>query len=311
MKRLTFLTIFFLISTLTLECQVISGQSPVREVSIAPARKSPDSRILDKYSFFAESDVDFGIPRVEKKFPKRAALIIGNENYAAYSKNDSDNVPFARRDALVFRRYAIDLLGIDSTNVLCEVDQTYMQMLDLIERFIRFFGTDFDELVFYYAGHGLPLTGSNSPSLLPVDDTRRGIPLQDIYKQFAGLNATRITVFMDACFSGKGRGGQLLAGTRRVGIKPKPAELYGNMVVFSATGEDQVANPYKEQNHGLFTYFLLKKMKESSGKVSYNDLILFLRQEVRYKSIDSNFQLPEVICSPNIKEEEWKSWSFH
>ena len=39
------------------------------------------------------------------------------------------------------------------------------------------------------------------------------------------------------------------------------------------------------KKHGLFTYFLLKKLQESKGSISYNDLFEFIEKIVRLKSI--------------------------
>ena len=44
-----------------------------------------------------------------------------------------------------------------------------------------------------------------------------------------------------------------LLASRGIKIKPKEESLSGNMVVFSASQEDQSALPYHDEKHGVFT----------------------------------------------------------
>ena len=65
---------------------------------------------------------------------------------------------------------------------------------------------------------------------------------------------------MDACFSGAQRGEGMLISARGIALKTKQEIPQGNLIVFSAASDDQTAFPYKEKGHGLFTYYLLKKL---------------------------------------------------
>ena len=116
-----------------------------------------------------------------------------------------------------------------------------------------------------------------------------------------------MTVFMDACFSGSKRGEGMLASARGVAMKTKAQAPQGKMVVFSAAQGDETAYPYKDKCHGLFTYFLLKKLKESNGSVTLGDLGNYVTEQVSRKSIVANgkSQTPSVIAS-NTLGTEWK-----
>ncbi|MDE5840948.1 MAG: hypothetical protein K2H49_08510, partial [Muribaculaceae bacterium] len=46
----------------------------------------------------------------------------------------------------------------------------------------------------------------------------------------------------------------------------------GNTVVFSATEGNQTAMGYDEQQHGFFTYYLLKSLQESKGNITLQGL---------------------------------------
>ena len=117
-----------------------------------------------------------------------------------------------------------------------------------------------------------------------------------------------VTVFMDACFSGSKRGEGMLASARGVAIKAKPQVPQGKMVVFSASQEDETAYPFKEKEHGLFTYYLLKKLKETGGNVSLGELGQFITDQVSRKSIVTNgkSQTPSIVPSGSMGDS-WKN----
>ena len=170
-------------------------------------------------------------------------------------------------------------------------------------------------LIFYYAGHGIPNEKDNSAYLLPIDVDGRQIEacfsLSRLYSELQSLNARSVVVFMDACFSGAQRGDGMLASARGVAIKAKSAAPQGNMVVFSAASGDETAYPYKEKGHGMFTYFLLKKLNESKGNVTLGELGDYITTQVKQQSIVVNrkSQTPTVVPS-NAMGGEWRVWKL-
>ena len=168
------------------------------------------------------------------------------------------------------------------------------------------------QLIIYYAGHGIPNEKNGSGYLLPVDvagnDISSAYSLSELYASLGGLNAKNITLFMDACFSGTKRGDGMLTSARGVAIKAKPEAPKGNMIVFSAAQGDETAYPYAEKGHGLFTYYLLKKLKETQGNVSLGTLGDYIRKEVVRKSavVNNKVQTPVVSCSEKL-DETWRS----
>ena len=171
------------------------------------------------------------------------------------------------------------------------------------------------EIVFYYAGHGLPDERTNSPFLIPVDGSATnvseyGISLSDVYKKLASTNASKITIFIDACFSGGGRNEGLLAA-RSMKIKPKEEPFFGNMVVFASSSGEERSLPYNEKQHGIFSYFLFKKLKETKGKTTYLDLANYLDKEVKKNALINKglIQSPKVIVSEEVINS-WSNWLF-
>jgi hypothetical protein len=262
------------------------------------------------------SDVDRNIPNNNYTKTNRLALIIGNQDYTSRQRGLSSetNVPFALNDAKVFKEYCLKTLGVEEKNIYLLLDATAAEMsqkIELVSRLLSRLGKD-AELIFYYAGHGFPDENTKEPYLIPVDvnaaNLTSGIKLYDMYRTFANTGASRITVFLDACFSGGGRDAGLLA-SRSLMVKPKLETIGGNIVVFAATSEEQTALPYTQEQHGLFTYFLLRKIQETKGNVTYNELDEYLQRNVSIESLRVNRkdQKPNTIVSADIKNT-WGKW---
>jgi hypothetical protein len=261
------------------------------------------------------SEVDRNIPVNTQKYPNKVALIFGNEDYSG-SLNSEINVEYARRDATVFRDYVIKALGVPQENVYFFTDATLGVMkrnIDLVCNIIQKMPNQ-PELIFYYAGHGFPDEQNKTPYLIPVDvnatNVSSAIALKDVYQKLGETGANKITVLLDACFSGGGRNQGLMAA-RGVLIKPKEEILTGNMVVFSASSGEQTASPYHDQKHGMFTYYLLKKIQESNGTVTFGTLDEYLKSNIGLKSLQVNgkSQDPTTIISPSI-QDTWKTLTF-
>jgi len=264
------------------------------------------------------SEVDKNIPQEPRKDANKFALIIGNEEYSRYQQglNTEMNVAFARNDASIVRDYAVQALGFPESNVFLLQDATIGEMnqkLDLISKLAAKTGSN-AELLFYYAGHGLPDENTHIPYLIPVDvsgtNIYQAIKLSEVYKKLSETGAKRITILLDACFTGGGRGSGLLTA-RSVKVKPTEETLEGNLVVFAATSGEQSALPYTKEKHGMFTYFLLKKIQESSGNLTYKELSDYVTKNVSLESLRVNQkeQDPAVNLSADVAGA-WQSWKL-
>lgn len=264
------------------------------------------------------SEVDRNIPQSGKPNSHRYAIIIGNEDYHSYQnglKSEQD-VPFAAEDANVFKQYCQKTLGVEERNIVLLNNATSAKMNQEIEIMTRLAARDPQaEIIFYYAGHGFPDENTKVPYLIPVDvnasSLGSAIPLYDLYGKLCGTGAQRVTVFLDACFSGGGRDAGLIA-SRGIKVTPKKDALAGNIVVFSATSADQTALPYSDKHHGMFTYYLLKKLQDSGGDCSYSEMFDYLNANVGESSLRVNRkdQTPEVNTSAQV-QDSWRGWRFN
>ena len=270
------------------------------------------------YLFERSSDVDKNIPQNSLIKPYRFALIIGNEDYSSHQVdlNSEINVDFARNDASAFKEYAINTLGVPEKNVVFLLDATtglMNQAFSKMNLIIKNTQGNAEVLV-YYAGHGLPDEVTKETYLIPLDISGKnagdGIRLQNLYAKLTEFPSKRVTVFIDACFSGGARNQGLLAA-RGIKIRPKDDPLNGNLVVFTASSGEQSSLAYKEKHHGIFTYFLLQKLQESKGSVSYNELSKYIHDNVSLQSvlINDKEQSPQVNVSNSIGSE-WEKFDL-
>lgn len=259
-------------------------------------------------------DVDIDIPVVKTdKNANTYCIIIANEKY-----EDVPEVEFAERDGNIFREYCVKTLGIPEKQVRSFINASYTDIkraLNWIETMADISGGN-SKVLFYYAGHGIPNEKDKTAYLIPTDGFPKDITtcfkLSDLYARLGKIKTQSVTVLLDACFSGVKRGtGQALVAARGVAIKPKNEVLSGNMVVFTAASDDETALSYKDKRHGMFTYFLLDKLKKSQGNASFGEIFNTLSTEVKKNSMLENdkLQTPSVNVSTSMKPR-WEKMQF-
>lgn len=279
-----------------LECSpriIISDEIPLQE--------SPYAQQL--------ADIDLNIPKSEVSSDRTFALVISNENYQHES-----NVPFANNDGNIFTEYMIRTLGIPKENIIKIEDATISDInvgINKLHKISEILKGRVSFIV-YYAGHGIPDEKSHEAFLLPVDcrglNADSGIGLNALYERLGKMNTNKTLVFLDACFSGNQRDGIMMQSSRGVKMKPKEVSVSGNTIVITASKGDETAHPYAEKQHGLFTYFLLKGLKESNGNISLGDLAEYVSSNVQQTSIKNNGELQTPTVTSSKSAEDWINW---
>lgn len=235
------------------------------------------------------SDVDVAIPLAARdKEGKTYAIVIGN-------KPEGDDGSFAERDAEVFAEYCTKTLGLPKNNIHLLTNASYAEMLQtvkLIQEVQKAYGGKV-KIVFFFSGGSVFDEETDETYLLPSDADGSIVEIcYGFSKLLADLTdggAESVRLFIDA-------------GVKEVREKPK-----GDVVTFLANSGDVAAASYKEKFHGAFTYFLLKKLKDTKGACTLGELGDYLQASVRQKAetADGKGQMPAVITSPTLTES-WK-----
>lgn len=259
------------------------------------------------------SVVDENIPVSSKKNTNTFVVIIANENYQSVAP-----VPFALNDGNIFREYCLKTLGIPDKQIKYVQNATgnqIKQQVGWLQTICDVFGEN-AQIIFYYSGHGIPDENNRTAYLLPVDglgtDVTTGYKLDNLYTSLGNIPSKNVTVFMDACFSGNTRndGKEMLVAAKGVAIKARSGMPQGNMVVFSAAQGDEAAYPDYEEKHGMFTYFLLKKLQDTEGNVTLQELGEYIIDNVRKKSaVNGKLQTPCVTPSASL-DASWREWKL-
>ncbi len=223
----------------------------------------------------------------------RLALVIGNESYSRYTLknpvNDADDMSAKLR-----------LLGFD---VFDGYNLNNSQMNELISRFNNRAKKGADVVLFYFAGHGFQMNGTNY--IVPTDamfDNAERFRSQvfEIQKVISGLESPNRTtlVFLDACRDNPFEAVKPASGTQasrstslsssdsgNLGLA-KMATAQGTFIAFS-TQPGNVALDGAGRN-SPFTGALLKHIGQSGRSIS--DLMIDVRNDVQ--SLTSGKQTP-------------------
>lgn len=268
------------------------------------------------------SDVDNEIPQAKGgPLANRFALVIGNEDYRRYQSSASggeSNVAFAVADAVSFSQYATKVLRVPQDQVFLLQNGTLADMKTELETFVKLINLKNEkaEIVFFYSGHGLPHPTTKKPVLLPVDlpanKAAQALEIQTIAESLASTPHSRILMFVDACFSGVGKGGTNLLAQKGTRIVPASSGLAGNTVLITSSSADQPSEIYNEQYHGFFTYHLLKGIKsKSASPLNTKEIFEYLKVKVPESTIKIKRveQTPTLQASPAVGNA-WEGWTW-
>lgn len=231
--------------------QALRSQATPMEVSTPVQVKAPPAKA---------AELARNLPPARKPNANGIAILIGNQKY---DHRDIPPVSFASNDVELMRQFVTRTLGFEQVYVLNGASKGDME---------SHFGTRDDpngllakwvvpgqsEIFVYFSGHGAPGLQDQRGYLLPRDANPAtvnisGFPIDTLYSNLGRLNAKRVTVVLEACFSGMSAGGTLVPRSSALVIKPKLPSAGENLLVISASGADQVASWDEEAHLGLMT----------------------------------------------------------
>ena len=282
-----------------------SAQTSITRTNQQPAEQQPRQTPIKGI------DTSHGInaaPYTGAKAENTFAIIIANEEYEM-----ATHVEMANNDGLAVKEYFTKTLGLTDKQILFYPNATFGKMNKAIKD-MKSIAAAYNgniNLLVYYAGHGIPDNATKDAYLMPVDadgtDVSVCYSLKKLYDEIDAMKLNQTVVFLDACFSGAKRDGDMIVQARGVAIEPNEEKPKGTTFVFCATSNEETAFSYKDQKHGLFTYFFLKRMQEKKDKLTLGDLATYIQENVSKQSvlINGKKQTPTIII-PDAVQGEWE-----
>jgi hypothetical protein len=162
-----------------------------------------------------------------------------------------------------------------------------------------------DTVLIFFAGHGAPEVDQRGierdglakyliPSDAEPDDLySTALPMDELQTIFGRIEAERVMVFLDACYSGAA-GGRTFASksVRALNVDDLFLERLTRSkgrAIITASRPAEVSIELPEFGHGLFTYYLLQGLQGAAdlnrdGIVSLQELYEYVEQQVTQKS---------------------------
>ena len=298
--------------TIPLDKEITSTQVVVvHETETTPAQRPSGYDMPDLVA-----DVDTLVPKTRESRPKGQAVVIGVRDY---QNKDVPDVKYAVHDAAIVHEYLINTLGYEKDNIIWLVNPDKAE-------FEKVFGTrehprgqlarrvteGASDVFIYYSGHGAPDPNECRAYLMPANcdpsyAAQQGYSIDLLYDNLGKLNARTVTVVLDACFSGRSAGGNILANASPAVISTleSRANFPPGSAILSASKSDQIASWYTQKKHGLFTYFFLKGLAgdaDTNGDkaITLGELKAYLTENVK----GTADRLHGRIQEPTIEGEE-------
>lgn len=238
------------------------------------------------------------------------AIAIGIENYQQFLQK----ADFAAHDAQIMSEYLTKVLGYPEENTVLLLNDRATK--SYIEKYIEGWLAERvepdDSIFIYYSGHGAPSPKTGKNYIMPYDGDpafveQTGYPLDRLYDRVAALPAKEVIVMIDSCFSGVGARSVLAEGMRPMNLSVEnPVFKKGNVVVLTASSGSQASSTYKQQAHGLLTYFFLKGLQgeadaNQDGRIELSEAFNYLKPQVERTARRefNNQQTPQLLSSPD------------
>jgi hypothetical protein len=225
------------------------------------------------------------------------AIIIGIQDYKRVPKAE-----FANNDAKEFYEYAIRALGIKQEKIKMLLDDEADEV-NIVKAFENWLPIQVNkgktDVYVFYSGHGLPAPDGKSLYFLPhgVDKellSRTAVSQNEIVAALSAAKPKSVTMFIDACYSGQTRGGDVLvANAKPLSLKSDTNGYPPNFTVITASANDQISSSSPELKHGIFSFYLMKGMEgdadaNKDGKITVGEMQDYLSDKVSRQAMTLN-----------------------
>lgn len=228
------------------------------------------------------------------------AVIIG---IGKYQHPGINQLNYTVADAKAIYDFLTTKGGFKTENVklLLDNEATTTNIKSALGTFLSRKAMENDTVFIYFSGHGAPepdpssTDGDGMSKYIVTYDSNpeelyaTAFPMEEIKKIFQRIEAKKIVLFIDACYSGAS-GGRTFS---------KPGMKTGNVsdafldsvsegegrVVITASGTNEVSLEVPELGHGVFTYYLLEGLNgsadiDSDGMITIDETYEYLYDKV-------------------------------
>ena len=243
-----------------------------------------------------------------KHDPNALAIIIGVDEYELAS-----SAPWSNSDAALFYDYANTVLGVDYERIKLlrgeeakgrDIWKSFSQWVPALSE------PNQSNIYVFFAGHGLASEDGTDAYIVPWDGDpelleRTAILRKDLIEGLQRLAPKSVTLFMDTCYSGTGKGGKstLVADARALRmIRDRDyRELPENFTLFSASANNEIASSHPTQKHGLFSYWMMRGLggdadSNNDQKITAGELHGFISKNVQKDAVSiGRQQHPQLV----------------
>jgi uncharacterized caspase-like protein len=235
------------------------------------------------------------------------AVIIG---VGRYQSTDIPSLRYTVADAESLYQILVGPGGFRKEHVLLMTDKTektptLRNIKWALGTFLARSAKKDDTVVIFFAGHGAPEVDQRGverdglakyliPSDADPDDLySTALPMDEMQTIFGRVEAERMVVFLDACYSGAA-GGRTFSSkkTRAANLDDQFLERLTRSkgrAIITASRPSEVSIELPELGHGIFTYYLVQGLKGAAdlnrdGIITVQELYEYVEQQVSVKS---------------------------
>lgn len=224
------------------------------------------------------------------------------------------SLKYAEKDARAIAAYFRTQLGVPEKNIFTLLGQeaTQRNIRKLLGVKLKNIAAYNDQIVIYYAGHGVPdydktATGPDEVEkyLLPWDGEidalyATAIPMSEVDRLSRRFASQRVVFLLDTCFSGAA--GDRSAGARTLGVfagtrnLPRLDDAFlarvasaTGKVMLTASGINELSQELDSLGHGVFTHYVIEGLKgkadeDENGYVSVGEVFKYVSAKVPEKT---------------------------